>query len=886
MGLVQRRLMMAVLTFVRYPKLTLGVAGVVLAGCIALAVMGLSISTDQNKLFSPKVRFFADYLQFVEKFPENEAIYILIEPADAGDSPPVKRWTGLADAIGAKLRTLDVVDSVEVRVRPQDLGAQSLLFEDHDLLEEDLRGFRQFARLLGVLVQDPGVDRLVLGSAVAERFFALMAAAPAEEAAPLVQLVSRSMADALIHPSEPAAQFMPDFSELDAATPRRLGYSYLSDESDPTGRRHILLVTVHHVLRYDSLTAISQTVETIRRAVDGVAKDYPEFHVALTGRPVLEADEMSTTDRDTHRAEVVALICVFVGLVAMLRSLWLALAAELALGVGIGWTFGWATISIGELNLLSLVFVIALIGIGMDYLVQILTRYRREAQFYPRAEAVWARVFRYVSPPISTACLGAAGAFFVAVFTDFRGAADLGVIAGGGLLLCLAAGYTVLPALLVLFPARVGQRHPSQRYVQARPQERPWRRQVWPAIWAAGLAAMLPFMLRTDFDPNLLNLQAQNLESVKMIRKLQTWSAVVLSKDLEMLQKVRGALAGASTVARTESILDAYDNRRWLIEHQDQVPRIQWAVPVPLQPGDLTRLAGRVERVKENLRGLPASTALEELLILLKADSEPSRRQIADRISRWQSALVETMKELAGQFSPTLPDVDRLPPQLKNHLRSADGTYALYIYPKEQLWHAEPLKRFVTEVESRVAGVPGHPDVTGIASNIYHSTASIERSFYKATAYALALIVVLVFIDLRSLGQTALAISVLALGLPMLIGIMGLFDVKWNFANFFGLPILIGAGHEYGVFMVHRYREVLHNPRRVWRRWDVSDRALLLCAFVTSSSFGFFWLLGHHEGLKSLGWVMAVGTACIYTATVLVVRPLLKWRLSGIARKK
>lgn len=79
--------------------------------------------------------------------------------------------------------------------------------------------------------------------------------------------------------------------------------------------------------------------------------------------------------------------------------------------------------------------------------------------------------------------------------------------------------------------------------------------------------------------------------------------------------------------------------------------------------------------------------------------------------------------------------------------------------------------------------------------------------------------------------------------------------------------------------MVHRYREVLHNPRRVWKRWDVSDQALLLCAFITSSSFGFFWLLGHHEGLKSLGWVMAVGTGCIYLATVLVVRPLLKWRL-------
>jgi predicted RND superfamily exporter protein len=122
-------------------------------------------------------------------------------------------------------------------------------------------------------------------------------------------------------------------------------------------------------------------------------------------------------------------------------------------------------------------------------------------------------------------------------------------------------------------------------------------------------------------------------------------------------------------------------------------------------------------------------------------------------------------------------------------------------------------------------------------------------------------------------------VSVLALGLPMLLAIMGAFNIDWNFANFFGLPILIGAGHEYGVFMIHRYLEVQHNPRRVWGKWDVSDRALLLCAFITASSFGFFWALGHHRGLRSLGLVMALGTGCIYIATVMVLRPLLLWRL-------
>ena len=90
----------------------------------------------------------------------------------------------------------------------------------------------------------------------------------------------------------------------------------------------------------------------------------------------------------------------------------------------------------------------------MDYLVQILSRYRAEAGRRRDPRTIWVAVFRQVGPPINTACLGAAGAFFVSLFTDFQGAADLGLIAGGGLILCLLAGYTFLPALLTLWPVR------------------------------------------------------------------------------------------------------------------------------------------------------------------------------------------------------------------------------------------------------------------------------------------------------------------------------------------------------------------------------------------------------------------------------------------------
>lgn len=413
------------------------------------------------------------------------------------------------------------------------------------------------------------------------------------------------------------------------------------------------------------------------------------------------------------------------------------------------------------------------------------------------------------------------------------------------------------------------------------------RRLLLPMIWAVALIPAAFFSLRAEFDPGLLDLQAPNLESVKLIRKLQTWSAVVMSPDLDELRRARAALAGSPTVADTESLLGAFDNADWLGRHAGELPPIRWGEPTPLTEDDLGPISMQALRLARRYGSAaatqPANSPEAKAATALRAFADRidggDRQAQAARLSNWQVSFSGELKYLLAQFQPKSLNVAALPKELRRHFLSDEGVYALYIDPKDDLWDRQKLQRFVLDVESRIPETPAGPVVTGIAPNIYRSTLAIESSFYEATGYALGLILLLVLIDLRRVSQTLLAVSVLALGLPMLVGLMGLLHAKWNFANFFALPILIGAGHEYGVFMVHRYREACRDPRRAWRGWDISDRALLLCAFVTSTSFGFFWLIAHHKGLKSLGLVMALGTACIYLATICVLRPLLLWRL-------
>ncbi len=433
--ILHRLILNGVLHVVEHPKRILAISAVVLMACILAAAWRLHISTDQDNLFSRDVPFFKNYINFTNDFPENQAIYILVEAKDSKSSPPVDRWTAVADAIINDLSSRsDLVRSVDGRLPVAGLGDQSLLFEDSAKLPGEVADVAQFAPLAKLWGESPNSVTKLLGTSPLERFISGVGLQqPDEKTADFVTQLADGWNKTLLDPEKKIrlGDQVPDLSTADAADPSQLGYYYLKDQQNP--ENHLLLIRVYERDDFTSMGSLGRIVDGIRDSARRSAAAFPEFQVGITGRPALEADEMITTDRDAHRSEIVALIAVFIGLVLLLRSIWLAVVAEISLLVGIGWTFGWITLSVGELNLLSMVFLIALIGIGMDYLIQVLTRYRREAAVHSDPRVIWLAVFKYVAAPINTACLGAAGAFFVSVFTDFRGAAELGIIASGGL---------------------------------------------------------------------------------------------------------------------------------------------------------------------------------------------------------------------------------------------------------------------------------------------------------------------------------------------------------------------------------------------------------------------------------------------------------------------
>src|SRR5208282_4194002 len=141
---------------------------------------------------------------------------------------------------------------------------------------------------------------------------------PDPATAQFVGLVARQLAGALTTSSPiQLGQQVPDLQALSATTPDSLGYLYVPDASAPGD--HLVLVEVFPHRDFTSLTSISRAVNAIRDAAYAAGKDYPEFDIGVTGRPALEADQMQTTDRDSHLSETVALLTVFVLLTISLR---------------------------------------------------------------------------------------------------------------------------------------------------------------------------------------------------------------------------------------------------------------------------------------------------------------------------------------------------------------------------------------------------------------------------------------------------------------------------------------------------------------------------------------------------------------------------------------
>ncbi|MAT15104.1 MAG: hypothetical protein CMJ46_07515 [Planctomyces sp.] len=433
-----------------------------------------------------------------------------------------------------------------------------------------------------------------------------------------------------------------------------------------------------------------------------------------------------------------------------------------------------------------------------------------------------------------------------------------------------------------------------------------------------------------EYDYNLLNLQADGLESVETQKRIFQGSkdsllfAVSMASSPEETIELKQKFEALPTVAHVEEL----------------------ASQLPAHGPGETRLL--VQAYRALLEPLPAETPtlpppslqmLEQLSLQLdqqlgqkftRAEVLPTRqllRQVWDRLTkrntteqvaalaRYQernlATLLFQLRRLQSVADPEPVSVADLPESLSSRFLSPDGKWLLQVYPKEQVWDLGPLTKFVEEVRTV------DPLITGTPLQNFEAAQQISDSYEIAAYYSLAVICIVLLIDFLEARQKwavfltpLLLIGIAALLMPdtvlsssplFLVGAFTVMTVIFAFgldphntweAVLAMLPPVAGGLLMFGLMAIFDVDlnpanlivlplvlgigvddgvHVVHDFRMNPGRYQISAstlNAVVLTSLTSMIGFGSM-MVAAHRGLYSVGQVLTIGVgSCMFVSLI------------------
>jgi uncharacterized protein len=880
------RSMVALVAWVaRHPRAVLAVALVLTAASIHRAYARLEYHTQRNDLISADKPCQKRWQRYLDAFGNDDDMVVVAAGTDRN------RMMAALDAVAARVKERpDLFDRIFHRVDLRHLRDRGLLYLPLEQLDAIRTRLDRMAPLLGPTA--PLAWRMLsVQSLLASAEGALEARAAGHDLSPadrdlLAQLpaVAASAADSLL---DPAAYRNPwSLGTANSAGERREGFDQPQYFFTPDGSLAMLTCRPRSTER--SFTPAKEALDAMRAILAQVEPHFPGVQLGLTGLPVLETDEMVLSDDDSTRASWLALLGVAILYFVVYRGCRYPLLTIATLVVGTVWALGWATITVGHLNILSATFAVMLIGLG-DYGVLWVARYDEARKDGASVEGALQQTALQAGPSIATAAVTTGLAFFAIMLADFKAVAELGWIAGSGMLLCATSCLLLMPAMLVLVDRR------NQALAIDPPSTSP-RILPFPAAWLPGVAnrprlalatgAVLLvacgwFSLRLAYDHNLLNLQSRELDSVKWEHQLidraagATWDALSLAHsraEALALKSQYEALPEVGRVVEVASLTPDNQDRKLPIvraihEKLDPLPAPDM-LPAPLgsSPTEVRRLATRVAaRASSDNRLAQAATRLESA-VAQSSDAADRLRRFDRRLS---ADLAAELQELKGVSRPAPVTSADVPTELRERYVGAGGEYLIRAFARESLWDYAALERFTT------AAAAVDPESTGKSFRTLEGLRQMKRGFEHAALYALAAIVLVFMLDLRSLTELALGLFPLVVGVVLSLGVMGLLGVTLNPANMIALPLIVGVGVDNGVHVLHDYRARV--PGRPYRLGAATGRGVLVAGLTTVLGFGTL-ITARHAGMASLGLALTLGVAFCMVAALVFLPAVLQLR--------
>jgi len=881
----------------RYPRWFVYPQILLAALSVYYTVGHLEFDTSRDNLVGSDKKYHRNFLHFKKEFPNQDDLVVVVE------SESMLKNRQFVERLGSRLELeTNLFMNVFFKGDLKMMGPKALLFLDTNTLAELDKTLRDYHPFIENFTAATNLNSLF--KLVNRQFRTAKREASAEnesmvKAMPALQRIIDEARDGLERPGMPPS---PGLNALFGAGPEAEKEMYVTFAD---GRLYLVSAQPR------STNVTAQAVERLRELAQETQAEVPGINVGITGEPVLEYDEMAQSQKDTTVATVIALVVVALIFIYGYQETGRPIKATLCLLVGLAYTMGFTTLTVGHLNILTITFLPMLIGLAIDFGVHLVTRYEEELRHGRNEHEAMQKAMVYTGLGIFTGCLTTAVAFLAMGVTNFKGIQEMGIISGCGLMICLVPMMTLLPVLLLRgHQNEIDHAHVTHEERRARIEriwlDRPYR-VIGLTVALCGLCALS--FGRVRFDYNLLHMQSAGLPSVQTEIKLidsatnSVLFGAVIADTAEEASRLESQITNLSSVASVRAMSsymvgDARPKLEKITGIKEQAAGVHFA-PFDPEPADLRELDQTLWALQGYL-GLAADEVQKEKDAALETSLRSMRASVVRLRQTMQNGNATNVSEKLGAFQhalftdihdtfETLRDQDDrgglrpgdLPEALRNRFIGLTGKYLLQVYPKGNVWERKTQETFIRQLRTI------DPNVTGTPVQLFEYTTLLKDSYQTAAWYSFIAILIMVFLHFRSVICVILAFFPVAIGAIWMMGFMVWADIPFNPANIMTLPLVIGIGVTNGIHILNRYAEE-QNPGILAKS---TGKAVLVSALSTVAGFGSL-ILAKHQGIQSLGYVMAVGTMTCMIAALTFLPSLITmltrwgWKISKLDPSK
>ncbi len=690
--------------------------------------------------------------------------------------------------------------------------------------------------------------------------------------------------------------------------------------------RMMILQILPTFTMFDIELAVAST-DSIEKIVHTIGNEIG-VSAGLTGTIPLGRDEMVSVQNDSMTITTIALVGILILFIIAFKMLVSPILAIITLIIGVLWALGIALPLVGSLNLMTSMMAVVLIGLGIDFSVHIISTFTEMRHKGDDVVTALKATFLKSGPGIITGGLTTAAAFFTLLVARTEGMKEFGLTLGIGIIMTMLAAMLVLPNLLVIrerIKARYGKMKKPISPKDISYQKLGTTAEWFSRKWKLGVLIILILLgvfgyngSKITMDYNYLNMEPVGLESVelqdKMIEAFDISSdfALITAETLDEVLEITEAAKDMNTAGMVQSIID------YLPPEAEQKSRaglvsviretMQRAPVKGLSQLDFSTIVDELYRLEENIFeiqdmayiGGQDKVYLKSAMLVgaLPDEDDPSLKSLNEKLSNIMNdsskgllnSIVENIDEkvnnattdigsfqtdFANNFkekvvamaNPEPITLQDLPKGIKSQYVGKSGqNFLVSIFPKQNVWEIDYLKRFSNELASI------DPRATGLPPIFNTLMDEIGEDGKRATELAIFVIFLVLLIDFRSFKKAIMAMIPLVVGVVWMVGVMEITGLQITLLNIMAIPMIIGIGIDDGVHIIHRYQIEGRNAHKPV--FASTGRAVLLTSVTTMLGFGSLWF-ATYRGLGSMGIALFIGVGMCFLATVIVIPVLI-----------